>query len=181
MSFAGASNAGSFGPMITLDSHDLMNSSTLLGTTAPANTAWPAASIGIFVPFSAGMPVTLKEAWVETGTLTTSNNMQIAVYGSDFTRKFTTGNITVATASDTVNSSAIADVVIPPGEYYMALSCDGTRNILATTLAVGVYQSMGVLEQTGLTAATLPDPMVPVTYTRAFLPLFGLNLQGTAL
>lgn len=164
----------------TIDSHDLLRVGALLGTTAAASAGYPAGNLAIYIPFSISEPVTVYETWVETGTLTTSNGTQIGVYKTDLTRLFATAT-TVATASDTVNSSGMTDYVLDAGTYYLAFACDGTRNFLATALALGVYQSMGIMEQTGLTGSTLPDPMVPVVYTRAYLPLFGLNLRAGAL
>ena len=122
----------------------------------------------------------MYETWVETGTLTTSNATEIGVYTTAGTRLFTTAT-TVATASDTVNSSGMTDYVLDEGTYYLAFGCDGTRNFIATALALGIYQSAGIMEETGLTGAALPSTATFAVYTRAYLPLFGLNLRADAL
>lgn len=166
----------------TVDSHDVLQASGLniVGATAAASAAYPAANLAIYIPFNLPEPATVYETWVETGTLTTSNGTEIGVYNTDFTRVFHTAT-TVATASDTVNSSGMTDIVLGAGMYYLAFACDGTRNFVGTAMTAGFYQTMGIVEQTGLTGSTLPDPMVPVVYTRAFLPLFGLSLRADAL
>lgn len=163
----------------TISSHD-MQVSAIFGNATLNSVAYPAANLAIYIPFSIPEPVTVYETWVETGTLTTSNGTQIGVYNTDLTRVFATAT-TVATASDTVNSSGMTDIVLGKGSYYLAFACDGTRTFVASALALGLYQGMGIVEQTGLTGSTLPDPMVPVVYTRAYLPLFGLNLRADAL
>jgi hypothetical protein len=164
----------------TISSHDLERGGYLLGTSTAASAAYPAANLAIYVPFVLEHPATVFETWVETGSLTTSNATEIGVYDTALNRLFTTAT-TVSTASDTVNSSGMTDYVLAPGTYYLAFGCDGTRNFNSTALALGIYQSMGIVEQTGLTGASLPNPMVPVVYTRAFLPHFGLNLRADAL
>lgn len=160
-------------------SMDLRNTAAYSGTLA--STAWPAANLAIFVPFSVGAAVTVYEGWVATGTLTTSTNMRIGIYATDGTQLFTTADITVATASVVVNSSGTTDYLLQKGTYYMAISSDGTRNILASPDVSGLHEARGCMEQTGLTGAALPSPATFAVYTRAFLPIFGLNLTSVAL
>lgn len=165
----------------TISSHDVERVSYSLGTSnVGASVAYPAANLAIFVPFVLEHPATAFETWVETGAVTTSNVTEIGVYTTAFVRLFTTAT-TVATASDTVNSVGMTDYVLDRGSYYLAFGCDGTRNYAASALAPGIYQSAGLMEQTGLTGAALPATATPVAYTRTFLHLFGLNLHGTAL
>lgn len=167
------------GPPVVLGSMDQMRSS-FLNNTNPASTAYPAANLAFYVPLIIERPVTVKEVWVETGTLTTSNGVQIGLYDTSGNRLFAT-SITVATASDTVNSSGMTDYVLDAGSYYLAFACDGTRAFLASVMLAGVYAGFGVMEQTGLTGSTLPTTWTPVLTTRAYLPLFGLNCQSVAI
>jgi hypothetical protein len=165
-------------PTFTISSHDLDRVNYML--TGSSSVAYPAANLAIYVPFYLESPATVYETWVETGALTTSNATEIGVYDVAFNRLFSTAT-TVAVASDTVNSSGMTDFRLDSGTYYLAFGCDGTRNFASSQIAAGVYQSMGVAEQTGLTGATLPNPMVPAVYTRGMLPAFGLNLRTDAL
>lgn len=166
----------------TISSHDMIRSGIgfHLGTAAPANNGYPAANLALYVPFVLEAPFLVTETWVESGSLTTSNETEIGVYTTDGTRLFTTAT-TVATGSDTVNSSGMTDYLLEAGSYFLAFGCAGTRNFLATTLALGIYQSGGCLEETGLTGANLPSTATFAIYTRAFLPLFGLNGLSVAL
>ena len=167
---------------LTISSCDQFMVHPHIGTNAASNTAIPAASVAWYIPFSIPHPMTVYEVWVETGSLTTSNSIQIGVYDTAYNLLFSQAT-TVATASDTVNSSGMTDVVLPgPANYYMALASDGTRNLLMQSLAIaGSYQVMGLMEQTGLTGAALTNPGVPVAFTRTVVPLFGLNLRADAL
>lgn len=165
----------------TLSSHDLIRGSFLPGTTTAASAAYPAANLAVYVPTWIEHPMVVYEVWLETGTLTTSNTVEVGLYTTAGAKVFASADITVTTASDTVNSSSMTDVLVPAGSYYLAFACNSTRNFVGTALAAGLYQAMGCMEQTGLTGSTLPATATFAAYTRAFLPLFGLNFRATAL
>lgn len=164
-------------PTSVLSSHGYYNYAVTLSV---ASGAYPAANLALYVPIYLAEPATIYETWVATGTLTTSNATEIGVYTTGGTRLFTTAT-TVATASDVVNSSGMTDYVLDAGTYYLAFGCDGTRAFIASSAAAGLYQSFGCLEQTGLTGANLPSTATFAAYTRAYLPVFGLNLRADAL
>ena len=99
----------------------------------------------------------------------------------DFTKVQSLGStVGGTTASSIINTTTWTDLTLLPGSYYMAYCDDSTRNMSTSIDALGLYAAGGVLEQTGL-SSTLPDPMVPVIYTRAFLPHFGMNLYSVAV
>lgn len=148
--------------------------------TANANTAM-VANVQIFVPVRFHERCTVREWWHSNGTLTTAYNVEYGIYDESFNRLFTTGSLTgVTTASLIVNTTGTTDFVIEPGSYYMSWLNSSTRNIICSADAAGLYQAMGCMEQTGVTLGSTPNPAVPVAYTRAFLPVFGMNLHGTA-
>ena len=169
-----------FSHTFTIQSHDWVRVHNPVDAVSNGNTSWPAANLAIYIPFWLEQPATVFETWVNTGTLTTSNGIEIGAYDTAGNRLFSQAT-TITTASDTVNSSGMTDYTLAAGNYYMAMSCDGTRNFQATASIVGFYQSMGIMEQTGLTGATLPSTWTAAVYTRAFLPIFGFNLRADAL
>lgn len=165
-------------PMTTIQSHD---GRAMPWGGAGGSNPYPAANMAVYVPFSIGAPVTVYETWVEAGTLTTSNNVEVGVYDTSGNRLFTS-TMVVAVASVVVNSSGMTDVVLGAGTYYLAMGCDGTRNFLGATQAGGQYQAVGIMEQTGLTGAALPATWTsPAGYTRGTVPIFGLNLRNIAI
>ena len=165
-----------------ISSHSLRNCETRIGNTnVSAAIAW-VANLAVYVPFVTDIPCTVYEYWYHNGTLTTAHNAQLAVYRDDLTQVGESAVSTTTTASIIINTAASTDLTLVPGRYYMAFADDSTRNFIGTGDAVGLYQAGGVVEQTGIAAGpNLPDPMVPVTYTRAFLPHFGLNLRTVDL
>lgn len=149
-------------------------------TQVNTNTGW-VAGLAVYVPFVIPVASTVYEWWVYTGTLTTAHNLDYGIYNADFTKIQSLGSTAGGTVASTINNTATwTDLVLLPGVYYMAFCDDSTRNFLTSSDAAGVYQAVGIMEQTGL-SSTLPDPMVPVVYTRAFLPHFGINMWTTAV
>lgn len=165
-----------------ISSHDIRHVDRAGAVTAASgtNTAW-VSGLAVYVPFVLCFPVTVYEWWVMNGTLTTAHNINFGLYNPDFTAIQRLGSTAGATtASALINTSTWTDLRLNPGAYYMAYLDDSTRNLSTSADLVHCYQSSGIMEQTGL-GSTLPDPMVPVTYTRAFLPHFGMNFRSTAL
>lgn len=159
----------------SISSHDLYYTGGRAGTSsANTSTAW-VANLGVYVPFRVAERVTIYEWWHVNGTLTTAHNLDFGVYREDFTKIQSLGSTAGGTTASNINNTTTwTDLVLDPGSYYMAFSDDSTRNIMCSTDAAGLYQASGIMEQTSV--GTLPDPMVPVTYSRAFLPVFGMNL-----
>lgn len=175
-------SAGPFeAPHFSISSHDLMHQPRIGTTSVASNTAW-VSLLAVFAPFSLDLPVTIYEWWWLNGSLTTAHNCQFGIYNEDFTQVAESAVATTTTASALINTSGNTDVVLPPGNYYMAFCDDSTRNITTSADAAGLYQAIGWMEQTGIAAGpNLPATATPVAYTRAFAPLFGMNLYTVAL
>jgi hypothetical protein len=162
--------------MFTIASHD-MRHVTRAGATAPStSTAW-VANLAVYVPFTISQPATVYEwFWGNGGGTTPTHNIDFGIYREDFTAVQRLGGIVgPVTASTLLDTTTWTDLVLAAGDYYMAMSSDSTRTYQTSTDAAGLYQASGIVEQTS--AYVLPDPMVPVVYTRSFLPFFGLNLS----
>lgn len=166
----------------SIGSHDIRFVERPGGVTAPTtSTAW-VSGLCVYVPFTLAEPVTTYEWWWINGSATTAHNINFALYNPDFTLiQATSASSTTTTATSLINTSAVwTDLLLTPGQYYMAMLDDSTRNIQGSTDARGLYEAAGLMEQTGL-STTMPSPAVPVIYTRAFCPNFGLNCYTVAL
>jgi hypothetical protein len=163
----------------SIGSHDYWYTPGRPGATAcSTNTPW-VANLGVYVPFRIHERITIYEWWWTNGTLTTAHNVDFGVYNEDFTQIQSLGStVGATTASLLCNTSTWTDLTLDPGSYYMAFSDSSIRNIVCSADAAGLYQAMGVMEQAS--ALPLPSPAVPVAYTRAFLPAFGMNLHSVA-
>jgi hypothetical protein len=162
-----------------ISSHDIDHTDRI-GATSGASAAW-VSGLGVYVPFSVEVASIIYEWFNYNGTLTTSHNIDFGIYNLDFTKVQSLGSTAGGTTASVLNNTTTwTDLLLPPGSYYMAMCDDSTRNFTMTSDSIGLYQAQGVMEQTGL-SSTLPSPAVPVAYTRAFLPIFGMNLYTVAL
>lgn len=162
-----------------ISSHDGRYVERTGATSATSNTAW-IANLAVYVPFVVDVPSTIYEFYHFNGTLTTAYNIDYGIYNTDFSKVQSLGSTAgTTTASAIINSTTWTDLTLEPGSYYMAFASDSTRNFICSSDALGFYQCDGIMEQTS--AFALPSPAVPIKYTRAFLPLFGINLKSTAL
>lgn len=163
----------------TITSHDIRHADRNTQTAIGTNTAW-IANLAVYVPITIDIPCTVYEWFWLNGTLTTAHNIDFGIYNADFTKVQSLGStVGTTTASTIINTSTWTDLALVPGTYYMAFANDSTRNFTCSADAAGIYQACGIVEQT--TAFALPSPAVPVAYTRAFLPFFGMNLRSTAI
>lgn len=172
--------AGVFEPtLFAISSHGLRTHSRLGATLSTTSTSW-VAGLGVYVPFTLSLASTVYEWWWGNGTLTTAHNIDFGIYNEDFTKVQSLGSTAGGTVASIINNTTTwTDLLLAPGSYYMAMSDDSTRNIECSADAAGVYQASGCMEQTSV--STLPSPAVPVAYTRAFLPNFGMNLYTVAV
>jgi hypothetical protein len=150
-----------------------------IGTTSPSTPfAW-VANLALFVPFTISQPVTVMEWWWINATLTTAHNIDFGIYNEDFTKRQTMGStVGATTASVLVNTSTWANLDIPAGSYYMAMSDDSIRNIVGSADPLGIYASEGCFEQSA-SSFPLPATATPIIYGRAFLPNFGMHCMTT--
>ena len=128
----------------------LGNTSAASGTAVFASAAWPTTNLGLFVPFRLPVPVIAYQLVTGCGT-TAGGNFDIGIYnrndiGGSVESLIVSSGSTARVASSEVVVN-IADTFLGPGCYYLALSVDGTDNMILQTLAVaGLAAILGVRE-----------------------------------
>lgn len=146
------------------------------GSLTIAAAAWPAIGLVIYVPFSVPEPVLVTKLWWGVGAA--AGNLDCGLYQEDGTLIVSTGT-TAAAGSAAVQSVDITDTLLARGAYYMALVADTTTTLTIerSAPAAGILQSYGLLEQASVTLplATNASPATFAKYTRAYVPLFGLQ------
>lgn len=142
-----------------------------LGT--PAAITW-VANLAVFVPFSISSPFTVVEVWWYNGS-GAGGNIDVGVYDTGGTKIFTLGTTAKGTVSVPVMSSALTDVVLSPGDYYMAFATDNSTasNAFGWAPAAPLAAGLGCGQMT--TAFVLPSSATIVPLTNALLPHFGLS------
>lgn len=153
---------------------DIRNQMVPFGT--PASAAYPLANLALFVPFSVPVPCVALEGYACAGTVA-GGNFDIGIYDAGGTR-LTHSGTTARTVSIPNMTSGMPDYTLTPGRiYYMAFSADGTNTWASVATSAGLCEAQGVLE--AQTAFVLPASVSYVKTTRAYMLMFGLNLQAT--
>jgi hypothetical protein len=148
-----------------------------LGAGSGASRAWPAANRAIFVPFVVYQPFLAVKMLTTTGG-TASGNLDIGIYDDHQNRLASMGSTAQASAF-TLQSFDIADTLLLPGVYYMALCIDNTTaTILAQAPLVSACGALGVLSQS-VGAVTLPAPAAFAAAQDAYVPI--ISVTGRAL
>lgn len=145
-----------------------------MNTAGPLAVAWPAAGLVIFVPFWVPEPVTITKLFMGVGAA--AGNLDCGIYAEDQTRLVSAGTTAAAGTID-LQVFDIADTTLARGRYYMAgvASTVTTLTLMASVPLQGICQSLGLLEQAGITLplSTGASPATFAKYTRAYMPLIG--------
>ena len=166
-------------PFITPFSWESIGNELLaMNASGGASTAWPAANLAILVPFSTWQTLSIKGVAWYNGT-TVGGNCDVGIYDSTAVNRLTSLGTTARGTVSNIVTTTLSTYVLAPGDYYMALSTDGTPNMLGPAPAAGLCAAMGVLEAP--TAFVLPSTLSPVLTTRAFIPVFGLLTDSAAV
>lgn len=147
-----------------------------MGLTTIAATAWPAAGLVIYYPFGLPEPITITKLWWSLNAA--AGNLDCAILDEAGNVLVSSGS-TAAAGTDIPQTVDVTDTRIGRGRYYAGLVADTvtTLTIYRVSPAAGIAQSLGLLEQTGVTLplSTGANPATFAKYTRAYIPLFGLQ------
>lgn len=144
--------------------------------TGGGTSAWPAAGLVVYVPFTVPEPFTItKLVW---GIGAAAGNLDAGVYAEGGTLLVSAGS-TAAAGTNAQQVVDVTDTTVARGRYYMALVADTvtTLTVYRAAPAAGIAQSFGLLEQASVTLplSTGASPATFAQYTRAFIPYFGVQ------
>lgn len=153
---------------------------TASGSIVGTSVVWPASSLALFVPFVLQQRVLIGQLFTSNGGAT-GDSSDLGIYTDDFRRLVSTG-LQAQTGTTTLQKFTVTAVGIGPGRFYMAMCVNGTtsayiqRAMPATFLqAAGCFQ----VDLSGeSTPGTLPTTVTPATIANAYLPVFGIGLNG---
>lgn len=145
-------------------------SRTYLATAGPAVQTW-VTNLICYIPFALPFAYPCKRVWWLNGS-TASSNVDMGIFSGSGVQLFSTGSVAQSGAS--VMQYVAADILLTPGTYYVAWSCNGTTNRANTSAATAIQgRLMGLIEQV---AFPLPTSMTGVVWGRAFgAPFCGLT------
>lgn len=160
-----------------------------LGVAAPAIAAplsgaasgtWPTSNKAYFYPFMLSEWATAYQLLFYVGA-TSGNNIDVGIYDSQKNLVVSSGSTAMSATTNTWQELNITDTSLPPGEYLLAASCNGTTGTVFRQAGSDeiILPSMPVYEQTS--AFALPDPCTPVicTDTTPFRMAIGIQLFST--
>ena len=148
-----------------------MGSTVTTGVMASAT--WPANNLAIYFPVSLEELTQVAQFWCVNGAVA-SGNVDMGLYAADGTRLSSIGS-TAQSGTSTLQVFDVADLVLSPGWYYVALALSSTvGTILAATLANAALGRIGgLLEETS--AFALPATATFAKFTRTISPRCGFT------
>ncbi len=149
-------------------------------TAVPASAVYPSALRGIYVPFRVSQTAPARMMWAFNGTVV-SGNLDLGIYSEDANGLPGTklvGKGSPAQAGVTGKQELdIADTVLQPGRYYMAIVLDNTTGTFSSIVALlSCALGIGIMTET-IGAMPLPATASPVTAGYGYIPVFGLSLR----
>lgn len=150
------------------------------GSAGPASAAWPAANRALYIPFVLAEAVTVLKLFCVNGG-TVSGNLDVGIYNNAGSRLISSGS-TAQAGANAIQEFDIADTVIGPGQFYLAMAVDNVtatvarwQPIGATVLAANVLRTTGMAEQAS--AFPLPASATLAVVSTMYIPLVGLSLR----
>lgn len=136
-----------------------------------ASAVWPTGNRAILWPFRLNAAQLATLLWLANGAVV-SGNVDLGIYAPDFTRIVSTGS-TAQTGTSAIQTFNIADTLLGPGDFYLAVTLDnGTGTVYRTANNAVSSRSAGMIQQAA--AFPLPATLTPALIGSAFLPLSGL-------
>lgn len=145
------------------------------GTAFNNAAVWPAANRALYCPVWTDETVTVyKMSFI---VATQSGNYDIGIYNERGDRLVSKTSTAVPAAGLAIVD--IADTVLNPGLYFLALNIDNTTaSVNRISPAAAICQSLGVQQQ-AVGAVTLPDPATFANPASAYIPLVVAHLAVT--
>ena len=166
-------------PILTTLCMDSMGGALVSASASSASAAWSVANAGYFYPFRLTARATVYQLLFFVGD-TSSGNIDMAIYDSQKNRIVSAGSTAMSATVNTIQELNITDTVLAAGDYWLAVAVDNTTGTCfqsAIQTDEISFSRFTVYTQTGLTAAALPDPMVPVLSTETSPPVWYVGLQ----
>ena len=140
------------------------------------STAWGTANRAIYIPFAVEATVTAYQMAVENGA-TLGGNVDVGIYDELGTRLVSNGSVAQAGTS-TIQTFDIANTVLTPGTYFMAMATNSTTAtyIGSVALLAELWRTCGVQMQD--TAFALPATATFANPAQTALPALAVSIKS---
>ena len=167
-------------PLVTMHTHSPQAIGTELATAAgklstAASAVYPTANLALFIPFWLGTSHTAVQLFCWNGA-TVSGNIDVGIYAADGTKLVSSGS-TAQAGVNVLQAFDIADTVLGPGNYYLAVAMDNTTGTLfRLNIANRTVSGFGCLQQAS--AFALPAVATFAAYTTSYQPVIGFSTRA---
>lgn len=128
---------------------------------------WPAANRAIYVPVQVDVPVTVVKMAFQVSVQ--SGNYDVGIYDEHANRLVSMGSTAMPAAGIAI--ADIADTVLMPGIYFLAMCVDNITASVARVAMTGTVQQVCGVQQQAVGAVTLPDPATFANPASSYLPI----------
>jgi hypothetical protein len=145
-----------------------------------ATVAYPAANLAIYVPFWVQAPYTIRQVFWANGTpIAGTENIDVGVYDAG-KRKIISSGSTLQVNDASTQAVDVADTVIGPGLYFMAIATDSLTQFRSIAMgSLAFYKTLGAYQEAS--AFSLPTNATFAAPTSDYLPIFGISGRSTAI
>lgn len=153
----------------------------VLGRTAGASTAWPAANRALYIPFYVTNICTVTQFWWFNGATVNAgvNDMDVGIYDEFGNRLVSQGGTISQTGTSVVQVSDITDTTIKPGAYFMAMCVSQTTSTFNRIASLaGMLEGCG-MQQQAVGAVALPNPATFANPAATYCPRMGICFSAT--
>ena len=140
--------------------------------------AYPSANLILYVPFRLEQPTLIRKVFWANGA-TVSGNVDCGVYDRTGVKLFASGS-TAQSGVSVVQAVDITDYQLGSGQFFMALTLDGTTGTLLRNLntsTVSILRCVGMLEEAAVAFGLPATATFAVMATAAYVPAFGLVIE----
>lgn len=174
-----------FDPLVTIHTwslealgagiHGMVADPAFSRLTACTSAAYVASNRAILIPCQVGKRTVFKRLFCLNGG-TVSGNVDVGVYDERFTRRASAGS-TAQAGTNAVQYFDVADFVLGPGRYYLAVALDNATGTLFRNASPNVTQLrlLGMAQQAS--AFPLPNPIVLAAFATVYIPVIGMTTR----
>lgn len=168
-------------PLVTIHPMSMESLGAYLYTAGNAalenflSAAYISANRAIYIPFSVSSPILVVKLWSFNGA-TASGNIDVGIYDTAGTKIISSGS-TVQAGTNTLQEFDIADTMLGPGNFYLAVAMDNTTGTLFRNSggSTSLQSAVGMAQQA--TAFPLPATATFAATGSTYVPMVGLTTR----
>ena len=171
---------GELGQLVTITPKHILSLGPAFSTDAWASAVYVAANRAIFFPFRIPHPLLVVKLFAANGTVV-SGNIDVGIYDVAGTRLVSSGS-TLQAGISAIQEFNIADTLLGPGLFYLAVAMDNVTGTLfrgssggTAPVPLELLVTQGMAQQA--TAFPLPATATFAQVAQDYIPVIGLTTR----